>query len=63
MFHSATLIGLARRDDRSMQEGIELGRAAGATPHALGVVHDRRADGVMVDAEGGGDGADLPVLA
>ena len=45
------------------QVRIELRRAARATPHALRVVHDRRADGVMVDAEGRGDGADLPVLA
>ena len=37
--------------------------AARAAPHALRVVRDRRAHGVMVDAEGRGDGADLPVLA
>ena len=42
---------------------IELRRAARAAAHALRVVRDRGAHGVMVDAEGRGDGADLPVLA
>ncbi len=45
------------------QVRIQLRRAARAPAHALRVVRDRRADGVMVDAEGGGDGADLPMLA
>ena len=45
------------------QVRIELRRAARAAPHALRVVHDGRADRLMVDAEGRGDGADLPVLA
>ena len=42
---------------------IEHRGAARAAADALRVVRDRRAHGVMVDAEGGGDGADLPVLA
>jgi len=45
------------------QRRIEQGRAARAAAQPLSVVHDRGADRVMVDAEGRGDGADLPMLA
>ncbi len=45
------------------QIGIELGAAAGAPRHGARVQGNGRPDGVMVDAEVGGDRADLPVLA
>ena len=43
--------------------GSSMRGAARARAARARVVRDRRAHGVMVDAEGGGDGADLPVLA
>jgi hypothetical protein len=54
---------LRERVPHEGQVRIELGGAAGATPHPLRIVDEGRPDGLMVDAEGGGDGADLPVLA
>ena len=54
---------LRERVTNQRQVRIELRGAARAAAHALRIVHERRPDGVMVDAEGRGDGADLPVLA
>ena len=45
------------------QIGIELGAAAGPPRHGARVQGNGRPHGVMVDAEVGGDRADLPVLA
>ena len=42
---------------------VELCRAAAPARQGPRVVRDRGAHGVMVDVEGGGDGADLPVFA
>ena len=42
---------------------VELCRAAAPARQGARVVRDRGAHGVMVDVEGGGDGADLPVFA
>ena len=48
-------------DERQIR--VEDRGAARAASHRLRVLRDRGAHGVMVDAEGGGDGADLPVFA
>ena len=45
------------------QKGVEGTRAAHAPPEAARFVLQRGAHRLMVDAEGGGDGPDLPVLA
>src|ERR1700682_3205979 len=42
---------------------VELRRAVATARQGPRIVRDRGAHGVMVDVEGGGDGADLPVFA